>query len=83
MRTNKGSSSEINPSAGRIDPGHVVLNYAHSMGDGFFAVANAALTRLDPEANAIAFIRGVMADRLDWSNLPEDSSEFLMRVTAG
>ncbi len=66
-----------------IDPGHVVLNYAHSMGNGFFAVANAALTRLDPEANAIAFIRGVMADRLDWSNLPEDSSEFLMRVTAG
>ena len=66
-----------------IDPGHIVLNYAHSMGRDFFGVANAALTRLNPDADAIAFIRGVMADRLDWSNLPEDSSEFLMRVTAG
>ena len=66
-----------------IDPGHVVLNYAHSMGPDFFGVANAALARLNPDANAIALIRGVMADRLDWSNLPDDSSEFLMRVTAG
>ena len=66
-----------------IDPGHVVLNFAHSMGRDFFGVANAALSRSNPDADAVAFIRGVMADRLDWSNLPEDSSEFLMRVTAG
>lgn len=64
-----------------IDPGHVILNYAHSMGDDFYAVGNAALKRLDPHANAIKIIRATLADRLDWSRLPEDSSEFLMRVT--
>lgn len=65
----------------RIDPGHVILNYAHSMGDDFYAVGNAALKRLDPHADAIKIIRATLADRLDWSRLPEDSSEFLMRVT--
>jgi IrrE N-terminal-like domain len=64
-----------------IDPGHVVLNYAHTMGPDFFAVANAALKRLEPHADAIGTIRAILADRLDWSRLPEDSSEFLMRVT--
>ncbi len=64
-----------------IDPGHVVLNYAYSMGKDFYAVANAALARLDPNANAVDTVRSIMADRLDWSRLPEDSSEFLMRVT--
>jgi hypothetical protein len=64
-----------------IDPGHVVLNYAYSMGQDFYAVANAALARLEPHANAVDAIRSVMADRLDWSRLPDDSSEFLMRVT--
>ncbi len=65
----------------KIDPGHVVLNYAHAMGAGFYAVANAALKRLDPSADAIQTIRAALADQLDWSRLPEDSSEFLMRVT--
>lgn len=64
-----------------IDPGHVLLNYAHAMGPDFFAVANAALARLEPHADAIKVIRATLADRLDWSRLPEDSSEFLMRVT--
>ncbi|MEO2088486.1 MAG: ImmA/IrrE family metallo-endopeptidase [Gemmataceae bacterium] len=64
-----------------IDPGHVILNYAHAMGRDFYAVATAALARLDPRANAVDAIRSVMADRLDWSRLPDDSSEFLMRVT--
>jgi uncharacterized protein DUF955 len=65
----------------KIDPGHIVLNYAHAMGQSFFAVANAALARLDPHADAVKTIREALADRLDWSRLPEDSSEFLMRVT--
>ncbi len=64
-----------------IDPGHVVLNYAHSMGADFFPVAQLALARLYPGADAIRDIREKMADTLDWSRLPEDSSEFLMRVT--
>jgi len=64
-----------------IDPGHVILNYAHNMGADFFAVASAALARLEPDADATQIIRAALADRLDWSRLPEDSSEFLMRVT--
>lgn len=64
-----------------IDPGHVVLNYAHSMGSSFFPVGNAALKHLEPNADAVAKVRSSMAGNLDWSRLPEDSCEFLMRVT--
>ncbi len=65
----------------RIDPGHIVLNYGHAMGKDFFAVANAALNLLEPKADAVGLICSYMAARLDWSNLPEDSCEFLMRIT--
>ena len=65
----------------QVDPGHIVLNYAHTMGSGFFAVANAALKLLDPEADAPKLVRDQMAERIDWSMLPEDSSEFLMRLS--
>ena len=65
----------------RIDPGHVVLNYAHSMGPTFFAVANAALNQLEPAADAPQRIRERLARRLAWSNLPREASEFLMRMT--
>jgi hypothetical protein len=64
-----------------IDPGHVVLNYAHSMGPSFFPVGQAALKFLEPHGDAVATVRARMAANLDWSRLPEDSSEFLMRVT--
>ena len=64
-----------------IDPGHVVLNYAHAMGKSFFPVGLAALKLLDPHDDAVAKVRAKMAGSLDWSRLPEDSSEFLMRVT--
>lgn len=64
-----------------VDPGHIVLNYAHSMGNSFFAVGNAALNLLEPQADAVGEVRSKMAECLDWSRLPEDSSEFLMRVT--
>lgn len=64
-----------------IDPGHIVLNYAHAMGNSFFAVGNAALKVLDPHADAVGLVRTKLAECLDWSRLPEDSSEFLMRVT--
>lgn len=67
--------------AQKIDPGHVILNYAYTMGDGFFAVANAALAQLEHRPDAIKTVRAEMAGRLDWSKLPEDSSEFLMQVT--
>ena len=74
------SASEIGRKS-MIDPGHVILNYAHSMGSSFFPVSNAALKLLEPNADAVAKVRTVMAENLDWSRLPEDSSEFLMRVT--
>lgn len=64
-----------------IDPGHVVLNYAHSMGKSFFPVGLAALKLLDAHDDAVSKVRTKMAENLDWSRLPEDSSEFLMRVT--
>ncbi len=64
----------------RIDPGHLVLNYAHSMGQDFFAVANAALGKLE-KVNAAEIVRRKLAEHLDWSRLPEASSEFLMRVS--
>ncbi|HEX5270463.1 MAG TPA: ImmA/IrrE family metallo-endopeptidase [Gemmataceae bacterium] len=65
-----------------VNPGHVVLNYAHSMkGLNFYPVARAALNLLDPEADAVAAVRDRLAENLDWERLPEDSSEFLMRMT--
>ncbi len=65
-----------------IDPGHIVLNYAYTMGGGaFFAVANGALKLLYPQADAIATVREKLAANLDWERLPEDSSDFLMRMT--
>jgi len=67
--------------SGMIDPGHIVLNYAHSMGPTFYAVGNAALKQLESKNHAVGIVRTEMAERLDWSRLPEDSSEFLMRVT--
>lgn len=64
-----------------IDPGHIVLNYAHTMGDDFWPVASAALKKLEPHANAPDLVRSVLAGKLDWSALPQDSCEFMMRVT--
>ena len=65
----------------QVDPGHVILNYAHTMGNSFFAVARSALNLITPDANAVEMIRVRLASQLDWSQLPEDSSEFLMRIT--
>jgi len=65
----------------RVDPGHVVLNCAHTEGSGFWAVANAALKLLCPDADAVGMVGERLAANLDWEKLPEDSSEFLMRIT--
>ncbi|MDW8265239.1 MAG: hypothetical protein RMJ52_07890 [Gemmataceae bacterium] len=65
----------------RVDPGHVVLNCAHTEGGGFWAVANAALKLLYPDNDAIKIVSERLAANLDWEKLPEDSSEFLMRIT--
>ena len=65
----------------QIDPGHVVLNYANTMGKNFFAVANAALALLDGLDDASELVRRRLAKHLDWERLPADSSEFVMRMT--
>ena len=65
----------------KIDPGHIVLNYSKSRGNSFWGVGMAALKILDPQADAIGIVRKKMEEELDWSFLPEDSSEFLMKVT--
>jgi hypothetical protein len=64
-----------------IDAGHVVLNYGHTMGNGFFSVARGALNQLYPNADAMEIVRNRLAANLDWERLPEDSSDFLMRIT--
>jgi len=65
----------------QIDPGHIVLNCAYQMGSDFFPFANAALRLLEPHADAVALIRSRMTAHLDKTKLPEDTYEFIMRVT--
>lgn len=65
-----------------IDPGHVVLNYAHTMGGSFFGVANAALKIIGTTTDAASLQRRKLAEKLDWSELPPDAAEFVARVTS-
>lgn len=66
----------------QTDPGVIILNYAFSMGPDFFPVGNAALSHLTGQPDGPSLIRRKMADALDWAELPEDSSEFLSKMTA-
>lgn len=68
--------------ANHIDPGHIILNYSDFKGPEFFRLGNAALRLLPPDVDAAKIINDKMAENLDWSGIPEDSSEFLMRVVA-
>ncbi|MBL8752682.1 MAG: ImmA/IrrE family metallo-endopeptidase [Planctomycetes bacterium] len=63
-----------------IDPGHIVLNYAHSMGHTFWGVANSALKQLPSEGDALAILRENLSAKLDWSNLPKEAAEFVARM---
>ena len=74
----------------QVDPGHIVLKYAHHMtahsSRGIFrnriwASANGCLNSLCANPSALTLIRRRMEDGLDWSSLPEDSREFLRRVS--
>lgn len=66
----------------RVDPGHIVLNYAHHRGLEFMALANAALNKLDSTPHATRKIHRHMSENLNWNLLPEDSAEFVARVTS-
>ncbi len=65
----------------QIDPGHIILNCAYQMGSDFFALANAALTHLEPHADAVVMVRPRMIAHLDKTKLPEDIYEFILRVS--
>lgn len=64
----------------QTDPGFIVLNYAYSMGNSFFAVANAALKLMPHTADGDAVIRRLAREKLDWSRLGEDAAEFTARM---
>lgn len=57
-----------------------MLNYAHSMGREFFAVANAALNHLPGTRGGDASILRLARENLDWSLLGEDAVEFASRM---
>jgi len=65
----------------QIDPGHIVLNWAYQIGGNSFAVANATLELLEPHADATALVRSSMIIHLDKTLLPEDTYQFILRVT--
>lgn len=65
----------------QIDPGHIVLVYAHCMGSRFWAVVNAALKLIEPHAKGNETLRQRMIDNLDWSELSNEDNEFIMNMT--
>lgn len=67
--------------AEHIDPGHLILNCAFQMGGNFFAIANAALALIEPNACAPEVLRSYSVANLDKAKLPEETYEFLLRVT--
>lgn len=64
----------------RIDPGTVALNYGWLVRDRWGVVAT-ALAMLEPSGDAPAVIRSKMAERLQWDKLPDESQDYLQRVT--
>ena len=65
-----------------IDPGYVVLNYAHTMRHAgtFWATANVALKRIEPDANAPGLIRSTLEGHLKWAALSDDEVEYTRRL---
>lgn len=64
----------------RIDPGHIILSYANNK--SFYPVALAALKLIEPEPRGLGEIREAMVNGVDWSRLPEDASDFIMRMSS-
>lgn len=65
--------------AGQIDPGALVLNYGKTTAD--WSRAMTALKSVEGDAEAAAIIRKRMSTALDWERLPEESQQFLRRMT--
>ncbi|WP_067583469.1 ImmA/IrrE family metallo-endopeptidase [Endozoicomonas ascidiicola] len=87
--TNIRSASELNGSTlakasltfGRkhkVDPGHVALNYGHSMKR--MGVARAALNQLPDQYNAMEHMSVVLYQNIDLDLLPDDSQDILAKL---
>lgn len=63
----------------RISPGVVALNWAFTTKE--WTTANAALKTLEGAEDAFEVINRVAAQHLAWNNLPDDSQEWLERMT--
>lgn len=63
-----------------IDPGHLILSYAYSCGDNRYSLARRALEHVQGDFDSVGFLRTLIADRLDWSALPEETSEFFAKM---
>jgi hypothetical protein len=63
----------------RISPGHIILNYAFT--HKRFPLGNKALSLLEPGRDAVELVRSTMIRKIDITLIPEDSGDFLLRVT--
>ena len=61
-----------------IDPGHVVLNYGHTMDR--MKLSQAALKMLPDQYSAPEYITEVLNQKIDWDLLPEDSKDILGKL---
>ncbi len=79
-------SAQVYGRNNKIDPGHVVLNIAHTLitkdpNKTFYPLVNAALNIIEPVADAPAMIREKMEQQLPWDEISEESGEFIRRLT--
>jgi len=70
-----------------VDPGHIVLNYAHTMAsrgtgspEAFWGTAHSALKSLGVRKDGAALIRAATSGRVDWDALPDDARGFATRL---
>lgn len=64
----------------RIDPGTVALSYGWTHKQHWGTVG-AALSLLEPNGDGPALVRSRLTARLEWDELPEESGEYLQRIT--
>lgn len=65
----------------QMAPGAAVLNFTYNHPKRPWGLANATLKELRPDANAPEIIRSSLQENLDWSSLPDESADFLARVS--
>ena len=73
--------SRVRGESDSVYPGHIVLNYVNGLDGNFHGLGANALAELYPNANASRVLQRCLTSHLDFSTLPEDHSEFLLRVS--